>query len=87
MNITRAILDSKGRIVGNENVDKVSGSRAFDSIFVSYQEKEQGVVDKVNDLLTAMNLEVVDSFVETSVGNLRSFIGYKDFQGHQTQLA
>ena len=87
MNITRAILDSKGRIIGNENIDKVSESRAFDSIFISYEEKESDISHKVNDILSSLNLEVVDSFVETSVGNLRSFIGQKNYQGHQTALA
>jgi hypothetical protein len=87
MNITRAILDSRGRIIGNENVRRVSESKPFDSIFVSKEEKQEGLVEKINGILVENNLEVVDKFNETSVGNLRSFIGEKDYEGFQTTLA
>ena len=87
MNITRAILDSRGRIIGNERIERVSESKPYDSIFVSMEEKKEGIVDKINNILKNHKLEVVDSFNETSVGNLRSFIGESDYEGFQTQLA
>ena len=87
MNITRAILDSRGRIIGNERIERVSESKSYDSIFVSMKEKEEGIVDKVNSILQAHNLEVVDLFNETSTGNLRSFIGERGYEGFQTQIA
>ena len=86
MNITRAQLDRRGRIIGNENVDKVSEAKVYDTIFISPDERNEDVIEKVNVILETQGLEVVDSFKETSAGNLRSFIGERGYAGSQTAM-
>jgi len=88
MNVVRAIRDGRGRILSNQTLDKVSEAEQMDSIFLSKEEKDSGIIAKVNELLEPKGLEVVESKLQIvpSTGNFRTFIGEKNYQRPETAL-
>jgi len=77
MLIQRTNFDSKGRILDNEPIGKVSEAKQNDSIFMSKDEIEDvSFLTKVNTVLAKNSLTIVVAKArECKNGNYRTFIG------------
>ncbi len=89
MNIQRAITDRRGNITGNENIKKVSDAEKYDSVFLSKDEIEDATyLSKVEALLAPKGLALVVAKAKvTKNGNYRTFVGDKNYQLPETELA
>ncbi|MDR3666136.1 MAG: hypothetical protein P4L35_04770 [Ignavibacteriaceae bacterium] len=79
--LLRASFNAKGKIIGNEKVEKFSLAEKNDTVFMSKSEIEDvSFLSKVNVVLAKNGLTVVtNKAVECKGGNYRTFIGAVDY--------
>lgn len=89
MKIFRELYNRKKRDWEKDKIAKVSDSQLGDSIYLSKSEAEDAeFIDKVNTILNERSLVVVTKKARIfDSGDIKMFIGDKNYKSFETELA